>query len=360
VHRDVSPQNVLVGVDGIARLVDFGVAKARGRLQGSTDVANGPSPKGKYPYMAPEQVRGDAVTRQTDLFAASIVLWELLTGERLFHGRNAAESMQRILRGRIPPAGELAPGVPPALDDVLARGLARDRAARYATAREMALAVEGCAPRAAPSVIGSWVERLVGERLRARADAIAKLESRRDFHQAITGTRESRVIQRDLPTTVSVPPPMVAEPVPPPASAALRSSREPTRSRPERSIARTRGAMLLAGVAALLGASVASAAWALRPKPAATLVVHVPAAVPAPARSEVATPSEPLPQAPASEPTSAAPRSPPPRPALGTESRPVLRSTPPPSRGPSRRTHGCDPPYSLDSEGREVFKPECL
>src|SRR5262249_25686262 len=82
VHRDVTPQNVLVGLDGVARILDFGVAKATGRSQ-TTEQGR---LKGKLSYMAPEQIQGGAVTRQTDLFAFSIVLWELVTGARLFTG----------------------------------------------------------------------------------------------------------------------------------------------------------------------------------------------------------------------------------------------------------------------------------
>src|SRR5580693_1163797 len=80
VHRDVSPQNILVGTDGLARVLDFGVAKAAGRLQTTRDGQL----KGKLSYMAPEQLRSEAVTRNADTYAASVVLWEVLTGERLF------------------------------------------------------------------------------------------------------------------------------------------------------------------------------------------------------------------------------------------------------------------------------------
>src|SRR3989442_1525850 len=80
VHRDVSPQNVLVGCDGVARVLDFGIAKARGRLQPTTQTGQ---VKGKLAYMAPEQILGDDVTRRTDVYAAAVILWEALTGRRL-------------------------------------------------------------------------------------------------------------------------------------------------------------------------------------------------------------------------------------------------------------------------------------
>src|SRR6185369_14610263 len=86
VHRDVSPQNVLVGTDGVARVLDFGVAKAAGRIHQTREG----SVKGKLPYMPPEQMRGGEISRKTDVYAAAVVLWECLTGEWLFDGPNDA------------------------------------------------------------------------------------------------------------------------------------------------------------------------------------------------------------------------------------------------------------------------------
>ena len=118
VHRDVSPQNVLVGVDGIARVLDFGVAKAAGRIQTTREGQL----KGKIAYMAPEQLRGEA-TRQTDIYAASVVLWELLTGRRLFAASNELETLGRVIDRNIEPPGQLVPNLPRALEDIVMRGL---------------------------------------------------------------------------------------------------------------------------------------------------------------------------------------------------------------------------------------------
>jgi serine/threonine protein kinase len=93
VHRDVSPHNVLVGTDGIARVLDFGVAKARGRVQ----TTQKGQLKGKLAYMSPEQARGRSVDRRSDVFSAGIVLWELLTGARLFEGENEAALLVALL-----------------------------------------------------------------------------------------------------------------------------------------------------------------------------------------------------------------------------------------------------------------------
>src|SRR6202020_1325470 len=111
VHRDVSPHNVLVGTDGIARVLDFGVAKARGRAQ-TTRVGQ---LKGKLAYMAPEQLRGK-VTRRSDVFAASVVLWEALTGTRLFKGDDEGGVINTILHEPIPSPRQYAPQLTPELE----------------------------------------------------------------------------------------------------------------------------------------------------------------------------------------------------------------------------------------------------
>src|SRR5690606_10311753 len=93
VHRDVSPHNIIVGTDGVARVIDFGVAKASGR----STVSTSGQLKGKIAYMAPEQVKGRGVTHLTDVYGASVCLWELLTGERLFEGENQGDILGRVL-----------------------------------------------------------------------------------------------------------------------------------------------------------------------------------------------------------------------------------------------------------------------
>ena len=139
VHRDISPQNVLVGVDGSARLSDFGVARATSRL--STTRTG--QLKGKLAYMAPEQAKGDRdIDRRADLFAAGIVLWEVLACRRLFKGEGEADTLNRVMNEPIPPVRSMAPMVPAALEAVVARALERERSKRYATAAEFADALE--------------------------------------------------------------------------------------------------------------------------------------------------------------------------------------------------------------------------
>jgi serine/threonine-protein kinase len=172
VHRDVSPQNVLVGVDGVARVFDFGVAKAIGRVQTTREGQI----KGKIAYMPPEQLQGGGVTRQVDIYAAAVVTWETLTGQRLFSGDHEGALVTSILSNSVKPPSKVAPHVPPAFDRVVMRGLERDPARRYATAREMALDLERCVGIASPSQVGEWVESLARDELAKRAALMARIE----------------------------------------------------------------------------------------------------------------------------------------------------------------------------------------
>ena len=172
VHRDISPQNVLVGVDGTARVLDFGVAKASGRIQNTREGHL----KGKIAYMAPEQIRG-SVSRASDVYAAAIVAWEALTGKRLFACADEVSTMAKVIEARADPPSQVAPGVPDAFDAVILKGLAVDVADRYATAREMALALEKCAGVASPSEVGDWVESNAADTLSTRADKLHEIES---------------------------------------------------------------------------------------------------------------------------------------------------------------------------------------
>ncbi len=175
VHRDVSPQNVLVGTDGIARVLDFGVAKAVGRVQGTREGQL----KGKLPYMAPEQITTGSVSRKTDIYAASVVLWEVLVGRRLFFGDNEANIMSLVLAGEVLPPSEFVPDLPPQFDRIVLRGTHRDPEERFATAREMATEVEAVVGLAPTSEVGEWVEDLAPEELRERAQLIEEVERSR-------------------------------------------------------------------------------------------------------------------------------------------------------------------------------------
>ena len=173
VHRDVSPHNVLVGTDGIASVVDFGVAKATTRFQTTREGQL----KGKLSYMAPEQLRLEPIDRRTDVYSASVVLWETLTGQRLFAGDDPGSVMAGVLAGRIVPPSQLRVDLSPELDAVVLRGLSSQPADRYPTARDMAAALENVVPLASPAQIGAWVEELAEETLGQRSELIAEMES---------------------------------------------------------------------------------------------------------------------------------------------------------------------------------------
>ena len=183
VHRDVSPQNLIVGVDGIARIVDFGIAKAVGRLQ-QTQTGE---IKGKFGYMAPEQVNGQPVTRAADVYAAGVVLWEALTGATLFSGDSDVALAAQVLLGNVAAPSRSVPGVPPVFDDITMCALERDPARRFATARDMARALETSVPLASASQVAAWVENLAGPVLRRREQRLWEIE--RDW-AARTGALE--------------------------------------------------------------------------------------------------------------------------------------------------------------------------
>jgi serine/threonine-protein kinase len=172
VHRDVSPQNILVGTDGIARVLDFGVAKAAGRVQNTRDGQL----KGKLGYMAPEQIAGSA-TRTTDVHAASVVLWEMLTGRRLYHAENELQTYANILAGTVKPPSAHNPNVGRDLDEVVLQGLKSNPEARFPSAREMARALLRTTGLASASDVGDWLQEIAGPDIRARAQKVAAIES---------------------------------------------------------------------------------------------------------------------------------------------------------------------------------------
>jgi serine/threonine protein kinase len=171
VHRDVSPQNILVGADGVARLIDFGVAKATVRLQTTRDGTL----KGKLAYMAPEQVSGGA-TRLTDIWAAAVVLWECLTGARLFYEECESKVFTRVLSQRITPPSEIVRSLPRELDGILLSALSRVPSARFPTAEHMAAAIERVVHLAPPAAVAQWVSDVAGDLLAGRDRLVSSIE----------------------------------------------------------------------------------------------------------------------------------------------------------------------------------------
>lgn len=137
VHRDISPQNIVISFEGAVKVIDFGIARALGRLTETT--AGGK--KGKTGYMAPEQAMGDAVDHRADIFSLGVVLWEALCGRRLFGRASDLDTMRAMADEPVPRPSSLL-RVPPALESVVMKALARDPARRFSSAHEMASALE--------------------------------------------------------------------------------------------------------------------------------------------------------------------------------------------------------------------------
>ncbi len=181
VHRDVSPQNVLVGTDGITRLTDFGVARAASRLS----ATRAGQLKGKLAYMAPEQASGDEnLDRRADVFSAAVVLWEALALRRLFKASNEAATLSRVMNEPIRSPADFNPAVPSAVAQVILYGLSRDVNGRYATAAQFAEALELAAQHtgivATNREVAAYVAQVVGPDVEAHRAAIRSWLDKRD------------------------------------------------------------------------------------------------------------------------------------------------------------------------------------
>lgn len=381
VHRDVSPQNVLVGQDGIARVVDFGVAKATGRLQSTRDGAL----KGKLAYMAPEQISGADLGREADIYAAGVILWELLAGRRLHAAATETQVLASVLHGAHAAPSKHRPDVPEALDALVMRSLSLDAGARFATARELALALEDLLPIASAAHVARWVEHVADDVLQRSAVMVASVDSRPgsfidlplSIDTMLTPARGSKPPARE--GSGSKPPPGSSPPKPSAAAPPVeRTVVSTVPDAPEFRWSRKKRAAFL-GLVALLGGALllllssggngvrredARAAASAPPPPAAP----APTAAAAPpgesaiAASTATSAASAAPSAPASKPEApparvdrawSAARRPASRPI--TSSTPVA-STPPPA--PARTS--CDPPYTIDSRGVQRIKPQCL
>ena len=201
VHRDVSPHNIMVGTDGISRLTDFGVAKAEVRMA-STRAGQF---KGKLSYMAPEQASTGEADQRSDLFSMGIILWESLTGRRLFRGENNAATLAKILNDPIPLPSSLWPDLEP-FDALLAKALDRDPNARFQSADDFIEAIEETA-RTTCGLSGTRaIGQLTGE---LTADKLAEQKSRVAEAIASLGSTEigetSMPIPRDGSGSLSIP-----------------------------------------------------------------------------------------------------------------------------------------------------------
>jgi serine/threonine-protein kinase len=335
----------------VARALDFGVAKATARIQTTREGHL----KGKLAYMSPEQLSRKGVDRRADVFAASIVLWETLTCERLFGGDDVGDLVARILTEPIEPPSKLRPEVKVGLDAIVLRGLLRDPNDRYGSAREMAAALEAELAPARAAQVGEWVDSIAGDVLRRRAQRVAEIE--RSSSRLGTARDEERGVQVPRagdPAYATAPTLMVIDSS---SQAGLGSGAEGVASRvtelssaspPPATRVRTRTQRV--GVAALLMVALAVASFGALVRrrhtraPAAAV-----AASKSPPREEIGAMSVESPFSAAASASSSAGAAKP-----SSSTAPAV----PTVRGHPRQD--CSPPYYFDAAGLKHFKPGCV
>jgi serine/threonine-protein kinase len=290
VHRDISPHNVMVSTDGVARITDFGVAKAEIRLSTTQEGQF----KGKLAYMAPEHASNGEADQRSDLFSMAIILWECLAGRRLFRAENHAATLHKICLEPIPPLSSVDPALAP-FDDVLAKGLERDRDRRFQSAEEFGEAIEERASDlegvANPRVVAKLVRELASEKLERDVELIRAAMSE------ISAAAEAR------PAPESAPAPAGTSAA---YSAAALPEAQPPLDLGDIGTPRRGGALRMVGLVLLVAAAIGAAAYLLR-EPTAP-VTSEPLPAPAVQAEPVAEPSEPEPTEPdPSEPTAVEP-----------------------------------------------------
>ena len=185
VHRDVTPHNVLLSYEGAVKLTDFGIAKASNRATTAGML------KGKFAYMSPEQARGEAIDPRTDIFALGIVLWELLTGGRLFDADSDLAVLRAVQEREVLPPSLLNPAVDGTVDEIVLRALCRDPAGRFQSAQEFERALAGFVVRSSRSPedtdVGAWMRELFPVEAKRAEPSVSRAVSR------VSASRASRV-----------------------------------------------------------------------------------------------------------------------------------------------------------------------
>ena len=336
VHRDVSPHNVMVSTDGIARLTDFGVAKAEVRLSSTRSRQF----KGKLSYMAPEHASSGDADQRSDLFSAAIVLWECVTGTRLFRAENQAAILNKLCIEPIPMPSSVDPSLAP-FDAILARALDRDPNQRFQTAEEFAEAIEQSAEAlgglANQRTVAKLVREYAGEKIDRDRElirsSIAELGANPEPAQpAAEGPSPSYSGSASTVAYGAAPPIELPEP----AEVARAQSR--------------RMPMIVVGLVLLAAAAIAAALLMRGPaQPAVTATPLAPSTKePPPA---VVAPVQPIQPIAAPTPTAPALRVPEPRPAAPTartRRTPVASTAPPPAGTTAPKTHKPKPDKQQD------------
>jgi len=202
VHRDISPQNILITYDGLVKIVDFGVAKAAGRSAADTNAGQ---IKGKPPYMSPEQALGEEIDRRTDLFALGIILYQLTTGKHPFRGESDVITLQNIVSERpVVPPRAFDKDYPKPLETVVMKAISRDPNERYQTAAEFEAALDRVFPpnmaRVRLEDVGRFVTSLLGERGEARREALREAIRQADDRAL---SNQERAQMRSMPDLMS-------------------------------------------------------------------------------------------------------------------------------------------------------------
>src|SRR5262249_45169826 len=211
VHRDISPQNVVVTFTGDVKIVDFGIAKSTDPKM--IEQTKSGKLKGKVPYMSPEQARGDHIDARSDIFATGTMLFELTTGKRLFKGSSEYETLKLICERDYPQPSYVRPGYPPSLERIVMKALAKDKAERYQSAREMQQDIEAFAREERVPVsqvsLSKWMQFLFEETLAEQNEALQDVKQLADIIAAQhassmyegTGTNAASVVSAG-PTSV--------------------------------------------------------------------------------------------------------------------------------------------------------------
>jgi len=176
VHRDVSPENILITYDGLSSVIDFGVLRARGRR---AKTAAGVV-KGKLSHMAPEQLRGDPVDRRADVWSLGVVLWESTLGRRLFRGENQGELVEKVALGPITPPSAITPSYPRELEEIVMSALNRDVSERTPSAKTFAHQLDkylhGLGRPAGCAEVSRWMQSVFSDRLMVREELLVAPE----------------------------------------------------------------------------------------------------------------------------------------------------------------------------------------
>ena len=204
IHRDVSPQNIMLSFEGEVKLVDFGIAKIA-----DTNLTRAGHLKGKFSYMSPEQACGERLDERTDIFCLGIILWELLTSERLFASKNEFDSLKKIRNCNIPSAQKINPSLSPILNDIVSKALNKNRNLRYRTAAKMEkdlnLFLNKSYPEYSSYDFTSLMKNIYRkEIMKEREDLKLYASEFKKFHHALNMEEHPAGVSLDIPTLSSV------------------------------------------------------------------------------------------------------------------------------------------------------------